>query len=244
MFAGQTDDAIARFRRSAELNRAGGQVVAELMTEACVCQAMAYGGRAEEARELLPGLRARAARSGNPSAVAWVHYVTGEATGEADVPAALEAYRRAEEAAREVDHRLFLNLARSGAVALTARCGSAADALRSFDAVMADWDEIGNVAAQWWMIRHVALLLERLGHDDDAARLYGAVEANSERSFFLMGEEERLAASYERIRERRGGHFLAEAFAAGGRLGLDDAMSAARAALGQAQVEEPPPVTG
>ena len=85
MFAGHTDLAIERFRRSAELNRVGGQRVSEVMTEICVCQVMAYGGRAEEARRLLPDLAARASRTGNPSAVAWAAYVTGEATGGIDV---------------------------------------------------------------------------------------------------------------------------------------------------------------
>ena len=235
MFAGRTEQAIARFRRSAELHRAGGLEIPALMTDVCVCQALAYGGDADEARRLLPDLRDRAVRSGSTSAAAWAHYVTGEAIGDTDVAAALAAYDAAVDAARRIDHRLFLYLARSSAVALTARSGSPADALGQLDQLMTDWDEIGNVAAQVWMIRHAALLLERLGHDGDAAELFGAAAANSGRSFFLMGEQQRVADAHRRIGERQGEDFLPGALAAGGRLTLDQALSAARAALANAR---------
>jgi predicted ATPase len=236
MFANHTEDAINRFRRSAELHRAGGREIPALMTDICVCQALAYGAGASEARRLMPDLRDRAVRSGSASAAAWAHYVTGEATGDTDVPAALEAYDAAVESARGIDHRLFLYLARSSAVALIARRGSPLDAVSQLDQLMTDWDEIGNVAAQVWMIRHVALLLERLGEDGVAAELFGAAAANSSRSFFLMGERQRVADAHRRIGERHGESFLAERLARGGRLTLDEALSAARAGLAAARV--------
>jgi predicted ATPase/DNA-binding SARP family transcriptional activator len=232
MFAGRTDLAIERFRRSAELNRVGGHRVPEVMTEICLCQAMAYGGRAEEARRLLPELAARASRTGNPSAVAWAAYVTGEATGESDVDAALAAYERAAAAARRVDHRLFLNLATSGSAALTVRHGSTDEAPDLLERLMSDWEEVGNVAAQWWLLRNVALFLERLGRDREALELVAAVEAHGERTFMLMGEVERLRACHERISARNGTDFVAAARATGAGMGLDDAVAAARAALG------------
>lgn len=231
MFAGRTDLAIERFRRSAELNRVGGQRVSEVMTEICVCQAMAYGGRAEEARRLLPDLVARASRTGNPSAVAWAEYITGEATGESDVDAALAAYERAAAAARRVDHRLFLTLATSGSVALLVRHGSTDEAPELLDRLMSDWEEIGNVAAQWWMLRHVALFLERLGRDREALELLAAVEAHGEETFLLMGEVERLRACHERINARNDSALVGAARAAGARMGLDSAATAARASL-------------
>ncbi len=250
MFAGRTDLAIERFRRSAELNRVGGHGVPEVMTEICVCQAMAYGGRAEEARRLLPDLAASASRTRNPSAVAWAAYVTGEATGESDVDAALAAYERAAAAARRVDHRLFLNLATSGSVALMVRHGSTDEAPDLLERLMSDWEEIGNVAAQWWLLRHVALFLERLGRDREALELFAAVEAHGERTFMLMGEVERLRACYERITARNESAFVREARAAGAGMGLDDAAAAARAALaydgGPSQTvtrERPSPLT-
>jgi predicted ATPase/DNA-binding SARP family transcriptional activator len=231
MFAGQTEPALRRFRRAAELSRTGRQPVAEVMTEICVCQAMAYSGREEEARRLLPELRERASRTGNPSAVAWAHYVTGEATGESDVVGALAAYERACRAAREVDHRLFANLATTGSVALMARLGPIEEAPLRLEQAMSEWEEIGNVAAQWWLLLHVAMYLERVGHDREALELFAAVDAGGQRTFRLMGEVERVRACRERILARHGDAFVEAGRAAGAALGLDAAAAVARAAL-------------
>ena len=89
MFPGDFDEAVARFAEAERLNRAEGRNVAALMCEIWVCQAMTYAGNAAEARRRLVDLRQRAGRSRNPSAIAWAYYVTGEATADVDVPAAL-----------------------------------------------------------------------------------------------------------------------------------------------------------
>ena len=101
--------------------------------------------------------------------------MTGEATGDADVPAALAAYRRAMEESATVDNRLFLGLARSSAVVLAARHGAPHDALGELERVMEEWDELGNVTAQWWVLMNVSTLFARLAEDRPAALLAGAV---------------------------------------------------------------------
>ena len=65
MFAGDFDEAVARFEESERLNRAEGRDVAALMCEVCVCQAMTYGGDAAEARTAAG--RAAAARRPQPA---------------------------------------------------------------------------------------------------------------------------------------------------------------------------------
>jgi len=159
MFAGDMAEARTRFAEAGLRNLAEGRDLAALMCEMSVCQAMTYAGDAAEARQRLVGLRQRARASRNPSALAWALYVTGEATAEVDVPSALHAYRAAAEEALKVDNRLFLGLARSSAVALASRRGSPLEVLAEFERVMAEWDELGNVAAQWWMLLQIALLL-------------------------------------------------------------------------------------
>ena len=67
------------------------------------------------ARDRLDVLRPRVLATRNPSAIAWVHYVTGEATAEVDPHGALASYRAAIEDAAKVGKRLFLGLARSSA---------------------------------------------------------------------------------------------------------------------------------
>ena len=165
---------------------------------------MTYAGDAAEARTRLVELRRRAGRSRNPSAIAWTYYVTGDATADVDPPAALTAYRIAVEESLKVDNRLFLGLARSGAVALAARRGSPQDALAEFELVMDEWDELGNVVAQWWVLLQVSLLLTRLGLDRPAALLAGAFRANGNRTFMLLGDDDRLQAAIATLTERLG----------------------------------------
>ena len=209
------------------------------MCEVCVCQAMTYAGDAAEARKRLEDLRRRAARSRNPSAIAWAHYVTGEATAEVDLPAALAAYRAAVEQSLKVDNRLFLGLARSAAVALAARQASPQDALAEFERVMGEWDELGNVAAQWWVLLQVSVLLTRLGLDRPAALLAGAFLAGGTATYMLLGDDDRLQASIAALTERLGEQTVRAAFAEGAALGFDEVAALAQRSITAARAREP-----
>ena len=138
-----------------DLNLTEGRPIAALMAEVSVCQAATYAGQGAEARDRLADLRLRTGLTGNPSARAWPHYVSGEALAEVDVPGALAAYRVAMEESAKVDNRLFLGLARSSAVALVARHGSAHESLAELERVMDEWDALGNVTAQWWVLMNL-----------------------------------------------------------------------------------------
>jgi hypothetical protein len=192
---------------------------------------MTYAGRSAEARERLPRLLGRARAMGNPSAIAWASYVTGEATAEVDVPGALAAYRAAVEESLKVDNRLFLGLARSSAVALAARDGSAQDALAEFERVMDDWDELGNVTAQWWVLLNVSTLLARLGQDRPAALLAGALLGTEERTYMLLGDETRLRDATQQVTARLGEEEARATLAEGRELSIDEAVSLARRAI-------------
>ena len=76
MFAGDFTAAGALFEESQRLSRAEGRDLAALMCEVCVCQAMTYAGDAAGARHAAGGVVARAARSRNPSAIAWAELCT------------------------------------------------------------------------------------------------------------------------------------------------------------------------
>lgn len=239
MFAGDFTEAGALFEESQRLSRAEGRDVAALMCEVCVCQAMTYAGDAAGARMRLEGLRRRAARSRNPSAIAWAGYVTGQATAEVDLLAALAAYRAAVEQARTVDNRLFLGLARTAAVELAAREASPQDALAEFERVMGEWDELGNVAVQWWVLLHISVLLTRLGFDRPAALLAGAFGAGGHRTWMLLGDEDRLQTSIAALTERLDEQTVRAAFAEGAALGFDEAAALAQRSIRAARVGEP-----
>jgi hypothetical protein len=193
-----------------------------------------YAGRSSEARERLTELRRRAHATKNPSAIAWASFVTGEATAEVDVPAALSAYRTAMEESLKVDNRLFLGLARSSAVALAARYGSAHDALDEFDRVMDEWDELGNVTAQWWVLMNVSMLFARLGQDNTALLLAGAVLGTDARTYMLLGDEERLRETVREVTARLGRDVARATLTQGRELALDDAVTLARRTIREA----------
>jgi hypothetical protein len=191
---------------------------------------MTYAGDAAEARRRLVGLRQRARASRNPSALAWAFYVTGEAIAETDVPSARRAYHAAAEESLKVDNRLFLGLARSSAAALASRRGSPQDVLAQFERVMGEWDELGNVAAQWWMLLQVALLLTRIGLDRPAALLIGAFRENGKQTYLLLGDEDRFQSAVATLTDRLGAE-AASALAEGAELAFDDAAALARATI-------------
>ena len=228
MFAGRFDEAIRRFEECVALNLDEGRPVAALVAEVAVCQATTYAGRSARAREHLPGLLRRARASGNPSAIAWASYVTGEASAEVDVPAALAAYRTAMEESLKVDNRLFLGLARSSAVALAARHGSPHDALVEFERVMDEWDELGNVTAQWWVLLNVSTLFARLGEDRPAALLAGALLGTEDRTYMLLGDEARLQDAVRQVTARLGEDEARAVLAEGNNLSIDEAVTLAR----------------
>ncbi len=231
MFAGNFEEAIRRFTESVDLNLAEGRPVAALLSEVSVCQATTYAGRTADARERLADLRVRAGQVANPSAEAWAYYVTGEATADIDVPAALAAYRSSMVESAKVDNRLFLGLARSSAVALAARQGSAHDGLAEFERVMEEWDALGNVTAQWWVLMSLATLFARLGEDRPAALLAGAVLGTGERTYMLLGDERRLEDAVRRVSERLGDVAARAALAEGGGLTIDECVALARSTI-------------
>jgi hypothetical protein len=143
------------------------------------------------------------------------------------VPAALAAYRTAAEESLKVANGLFLGLARTGAVALAARRGSPHAALAEFSLVLREWDERGNVAAQWWVLMQISLVLVRLGLDRPAALLAGAFLANGNRTYMLLGDEDRLHGGLAALAERLGGPAAEAAQAEGATLGFDEVTALA-----------------
>ncbi len=231
MFAGNFAEARRRFAESVDLNLTEGRPIAALMAEVSVCQATTYAGEGAEARDRLADLRLRTGLTGNPSARAWAHYVSGEALAEVDVPGALAAYRVAMEESAKVDNRLFLGLARSSAVALAARHGSAHESLAELERVMDEWDALGNVTAQWWVLMNLSTLFARLGQDRPAALLAGAVLGTGDRTYMLLGDENRLREAVRIVTERVGEPTVRAALAEGGSLTFDECVALARTTI-------------
>jgi predicted ATPase/DNA-binding SARP family transcriptional activator len=228
MFEAAHDKAIRLYEQCVALSLTEGMPSTALLEEIAICQVMTYAGRRTDALALLGDLNRRARESRSPSAIAWAKFVTAETTGDADVAAALAAYRTAIEESTKVDNRLFLGLARSSAVALGARHGPADEALAEFERVMDQWDEFGNVTGQWWVLMNLSILFARLGADQPAALLAGAIIWAEARTYTLMGDEGRLHDTVRELGARLGAEPLQALLAEGGTLTIEEGVAVAR----------------
>ena len=236
MFAGRVRDAAALFDRAAALHRDAGQPVRALLCTISVWQALSYADRATEADVAraeagLQSLRGDAEVLGNPTALAWAHYVSGEALADVDVERAAAAYTAAMEAGTRVDNRLFVTLARSSAVRLAARHGPVPQALAELERVAAQWEDLGNDAAQWWLLFNLFVLLVRAGSDHDSAVLAGAVHAARNQHPTFPRDLSLFDRELDRVRERWGASATDDALAEGAAMPYADAVAYARRAL-------------
>ena len=135
--------------------------------------ATAYAGDLDGARGLLAEGAALAA---SPTARSWCAYVAGEidaAAGRLDP--AERHYRDAVTLARRSGATFLAGVATVGLLAVLARSGRVADALRGYRDVTAYFARTGNRTHQWTALRNLADLLRRLG-DPAAAVLDAAAD--------------------------------------------------------------------
>ncbi|MCV2487758.1 winged helix-turn-helix domain-containing protein [Geodermatophilus sp. YIM 151500] len=232
-------EAVDLFRRSATLHRAAGEEVDGLLEDISAYQALTYVGGAADAAAALPALVERARATGNPTASSWACFVLGEAEAQRDPGRALAAYESAVRHGTPADNRLFVMLARTSAVALTAREGTDAAAVRQFAQVLDAWEDLGNEFSQWWVLLHLAVLLARLGAERDAALLAGAVLANLERLPELGREMAALDEACAALRRGLGPAATDAGLAAGAGMPVAAAVAHARAAIHRASGPAP-----
>ena len=235
MFAGRQDEAIGRFERAGALYAAAGEHVQSLMTRMSVCQAMSYAGRTEEAATAMQGLLAAALALGNPTAISWAHFVTGETLSHADPPAAIAAFRSSAEEGQRSDNRLFVMLARSALVTLAAREGESDEALREFESVLEQWLDLRNEASMWGVLAVLVPLLVRVGDLREAAVLASAVRANRDRQPLWERNEPDLLACLAQAETRLGADEVQHLVATGAVMPADAAVAQARRAIRHAR---------
>ena len=231
MFAGRQDEAIERFERAGALYLAAGERIQSLMSRMAVCQALSYDGRADVAATRLRDLRAEAEEMGNPTAMSWACYLTGEASADSDLDTALASYRAAVEHGRRSDNRLFVMLARSALVSVAARQEEPDSALAEFESVLAQWSDLRNEAAQWGVLTVLVSLLVRVGDLPGAVVLAGAVRANRERQPLFTRHESDLDADVARATEELGPAETDRLLATGASMSIEAAVAHARAAI-------------
>lgn len=241
MFGGRTEEARSHYSRAAELMANAGMQVGVMMAQISISQVLVYEGRLDEAATRMRDLLEQARASGMPSAIAWAHFVSGEAAADIDPDAARASYQAAIEVGSTVDNRLFVNLARTAAMGLTARHGPAASALDEINHLMEQWEDLRNEAGHWWVLLYLAELLVRIGHERDGAVLSSAVLSSRQRHWMLVPDESRLQENLRLVREALGDPATEEALAIGSRMPYAEAVAFARAAIDRAREQLPRP---
>jgi hypothetical protein len=194
-------------------------------------------GRIAEAATRTTELLEPVRKSGNPSALAFWHFVVGEAAAVgADPAAALAAYTAAIEHAVRADNRLVAMLARSSAVTLLSGDGSSA-ALEEFGRVLEQWEDLGNEASAWWLLLSLAVLMAHEGRHHDAALLAGSVLSNRDRNPAFVRDRFRLDDALAAVRQRLGEDATDARLAEGARLDFREAMAEGRRVIRAAALD-------
>ncbi|MDT0353826.1 BTAD domain-containing putative transcriptional regulator [Pseudonocardia charpentierae] len=240
MFLGRTADAVERYRRHGALADPVGRRVPRLVTALSIAHALINGRRRDEAAAVLADVAPQALRTGNPTTLAWAHYLNGELVNDTDPERAAGEYRAAVACGTPADSRLFVTMARSSAAALAARTGDPNEAFTALEQVLDEWLRLGNTAAAFFLIQHVAVALSRAGADHDVAIIAGAVHAHVHQMPGFAVDAERLTAALAQVRARLGDTATDTALAQGEALSLPATLTMARRALA-AQRSRPAP---
>ena len=185
-------------------------------------------GDHEQGARLADASAHAAERSGSPTALAQSTYASGLALATTDVAVAIDRLDRAAALADSVGNRWLRAFAMTEAMWLRAGRGEILTALRGYRHVVDTWFQGGDWANQWLSLRHLAGIFADVGRYEEAALLFGAVEAAGASTAlpFSPADAEQIAAVAHTLNERLGPGAAAEATRRGGRM-RDDATVAA-----------------
>ena len=233
-FSGDLAVARSQYRQAAELADAYGDRYQAIIARITANLALAYAGRKAEAIEEAEAILAAARRLDCPSATAWGLYTLGEVLLDDDPRRALALLDESRVLAAGVGSTFLTGVAGTSATALRARHGDPEEALRGFPELIDLWQRAGNWTQQWTMLRSLMTTLGRLGRDEPAAVLYGAMRASPTAAPLFGTDAERMADVLRTIEERAGAEQLAAWIEQGAALRDDEVVDLARAAAGSA----------
>jgi predicted ATPase len=237
LVSGDLAAARARSRRAAELADDFGDGYQALVNRVTENLALAYGGETDAAVEQAE-LALTAARGVDcPSGRAWGLYRLGETLLDRDPLRALALLDESEALALTVGNTFLIGVAGTSATTLRARHGDAHAALRGFPDLIDLWDRAGNWTQQWTMLRSLITTLVRLGRDEPAAVLYGALQASPTAPPVFGADAERLADAVATMEHRAGRDQVAAWVGRGRGVRDEEVVQLARATAGSAGPE-------
>jgi predicted ATPase/DNA-binding SARP family transcriptional activator len=229
LFEGRLGDALDWYRRAIAAADVAGDVAQRLVASATELLALAYAGEPATA-ERAEALLAEVGDASTPHAAhAW--YAAGEADLGVDLDRAGSRLARAIELAERTGAALVTGLAGASKASIEARVGDPVQAARDFRDLIDHWRRAGMWSTQWTMLRSIAGLLSRLGHDRDAAVLLGAIQATQAGHRVFGADEVALHDLDRRLRATLGPVTYEAALVEGASLDGDAAVEHALLAL-------------
>jgi hypothetical protein len=203
--------------------------------------ALQYAYQGRTARAMLLARRAHriATATGNPTAIAWSDYAMGVALQDRDPERAVATLEQAREIGRAGGNTYLPGVALSVAAAIIVRHGDPYRAARLTAEVIRYWSHESHWAQQWVALRTAVVLLTRLGQDEAAAAVYGALRSSRAAIPPAGAEAARLDAAVAELSGRLDGGRFAAATARGATLSDDDAVAFARTALERVEHARP-----
>lgn len=135
-------------------------------------------GDYDDANRLIARSREEGRRTGSPTDLASASIAEGFATtGDAD--AALDAFATAARLARSAGNRWMDAFARTEASGLLVQQGNLADGCQGLAEMVDIWYRAGEWAQQWHTLSRCVIALGRIGQQDIAAQVLGAIEAHT-----------------------------------------------------------------
>jgi tetratricopeptide (TPR) repeat protein len=196
--------------------------------------ATAYAGDVTTALQRAEEMYAMSERTGPDILRAWATFVLGEVALDVDPDRARQLFVAALHQSRLLGDRYLSGVALVAAAAVESRhADDPARAIPLFCEVVEHWRAAGDWVHQWTTLRNVADLLVRLGVDEEAALLHGALSA-TDRGPIFGADAERMTAMRQVLEARLGADALAELTSRGGRLGDGDVLTVAQRALAEA----------
>jgi predicted ATPase len=230
LFSGDLAAARSYGRRAAELADAYGDRYQAHVNRITENLALAYGGHTAEAIDQAEAALATTTDLDCPSAQAWGLYNLGEVLLDHDPRRALPLLEESHALAASVGSTFLTGVAGMSAATLRARHDDPEDALRRFADLIDLWERVGNWTQQWTLLRSLVTTLVRLGRDEPAAMLYGAMQASPTAAPLFGADTERLAAVVRTIEQRAGREQLAAWMERGRRFRDEEVIELARSA--------------
>lgn len=224
LFQGRLDEADRLAREVHRLASMTGQTFLSVWAGVNRVLVRAYQGDVTGASTLAEEVSALAVSTKDPTAIAWARYGAGEALLETHPERAVTLLEDALRRARALGERYLTGVTLVSVASVRSRHGDPRQALEIFRDAVQHWHRAGNWTQQWTTIRNVVDLLVRLGADEPAALLYGAVSSRSTAAPVFGADADRLEQAHRILTERLGAQRFTAVAANGTALGDDDVV--------------------